>query len=45
MDRTLFSMILEQEGGMSMELGDDATYPMRGVGSISFKHLQVMFLS
>jgi hypothetical protein len=27
----------EQEGGMSVELGDDATYPVRGVGSISFQ--------
>jgi hypothetical protein len=27
----------EQEGGMTMELGDDATYPVRGVGSISFQ--------
>jgi hypothetical protein len=35
-DRSLFNRIQEQEGGMSVELGDDATYPMRGVGSISF---------
>jgi hypothetical protein len=35
-DRSLFNRIQEQEGGMSVELGDDATYPVRGVGSISF---------
>jgi hypothetical protein len=35
-DKSLFSRIQEQEGGMTMELGDDATYPVRGVGSISF---------
>jgi hypothetical protein len=44
-DMSLFSRIQEQEGGMTMELGDDATYPVRGVGSISFQCLQVMFLS
>jgi hypothetical protein len=36
-DRSLFNRFQEQEGGMSVELGDDATYPMRGVGSISFQ--------
>jgi hypothetical protein len=30
-DRSLFNRIQEQEGGMSVELGDDATYPMRRV--------------
>lgn len=35
-DRSLFSRIHEQEGGVSVELGDDDTYPVRGVGSISF---------
>jgi hypothetical protein len=36
-DRSLFNRFQEQEGGMSVELGDDATYPVRGVGSISFQ--------
>jgi hypothetical protein len=31
------SRFQEQEGGMSVELGDDATYPMKGLGSISFQ--------
>jgi hypothetical protein len=35
-DKSLFNRIQEQEGGMSVELGDDATYLLRGVGSISF---------
>jgi hypothetical protein len=35
-DRSLFSRLQEQEGGMSVELGDDATYLVRGAGSISF---------
>jgi hypothetical protein len=34
-DRSLFNKIQEQEGGMTMELGDDAMYHVRGVGSIS----------
>jgi len=36
-DRSLFSIFFEQEGGMSVELGDGATYVVRGVGSISFQ--------
>jgi hypothetical protein len=36
-DKKLFSRLQEQEGGMSVELGDDATYPMKGLGSISFQ--------
>jgi hypothetical protein len=43
-DSFIFSKIQEKEGGMIVELHDDATYPMRGVGSISFEFLQVMFL-
>jgi hypothetical protein len=35
-DRKLFNKLQEQEGGMSVELGDDATYPVKGLGSISF---------
>ena len=35
-NRSLFSRFQEQEGGMCMVLGDDANYPGRGVGSISF---------
>jgi len=35
--RSLFSRFREQEGGISVELGDDPTYPMRGVRSISFQ--------
>jgi hypothetical protein len=35
-DKSLFNVFQEQEGGMSVELGDDATYLVRGVGSISF---------
>jgi hypothetical protein len=34
--RYLFSRIQGQEGGMFVEFGDDATYPMSEVGSISF---------
>jgi hypothetical protein len=36
-DKTLFSGLWEQEGVTSVELGDDATYLMREVGSISFR--------
>jgi hypothetical protein len=36
-DRYFIDRIQEQEGGMSVEFGDDATYPMRGFGSISFQ--------
>ena len=36
-ERSLFSRIQEQEGDMTIELVDDATYFMRGVGSISFQ--------
>jgi hypothetical protein len=35
-DRSLFGKNQEQQGGMTEELGDDATYPLRGVGFISF---------
>jgi hypothetical protein len=38
-DRSLSNKFKEQEGDMSVELGDDATYLMRGVG------LHVMCLS
>lgn len=34
--KSLFSRIQEQEGGMILELGDDATYLLRGSNSISF---------
>jgi len=43
-DKSLFNGFQKQEVGMSVELGDDATYPMRGVGSNSFKCLRVMYL-
>jgi hypothetical protein len=36
-DPSLFSRFQEQVGCMSVELGDDATYLVRGVGSISFQ--------
>jgi hypothetical protein len=35
-DMYLFSMTCDQDRVMSIELGDDATYPVRGVGIISF---------
>ena len=35
-NKSLFNKIYEQEGGMSVKLGDGATYLMRGVGSITF---------
>ena len=35
-DRSLFIKIYYQEGGMRVEFGDDATYLMREVASISF---------
>jgi hypothetical protein len=34
-DRSLFNMIQELEGGMVVDLGDEATNPMRIFGSIS----------
>jgi len=34
-DKPLFNILQKQEGGMSLELGDD--YPLRGFGSISFQ--------
>jgi hypothetical protein len=34
-DMSLFRRFQEQEGGMCVELGDAATYLVRGVGSIS----------
>jgi hypothetical protein len=36
-DRPLFSKISEHVGGMVVELGDEATYLVRGVGPISFQ--------
>jgi len=36
-DRSLFSRIHDQKGGKSVELGDDATYYARRVGSISLR--------
>jgi hypothetical protein len=35
-ERSLFNIFQEQEGGMSVELGDNATYPMKGVGLIPY---------
>ena len=35
-DRSIFIGIYYQEGSMSVEFGDDATYLMREVSSISF---------
>jgi hypothetical protein len=35
--RFLFKNIYKKEDDMGVELGDGATYPMRGVGSIYFK--------
>jgi hypothetical protein len=34
-DSLLFSRFWEKEGGMSVELGDDATYLVKRFGSIS----------
>jgi len=34
-DRSFFSRFKQQEGGMSVDLGDDVTYRVGGVGSIS----------
>jgi hypothetical protein len=36
-DKTLFSKIQEKEGGLSVDLGDDATYPMKRLVSISIR--------
>ena len=36
-DRSLLDMFQDKEGGMSVDLGDDATYHMWWVGSISFQ--------
>jgi hypothetical protein len=36
-DKSLFSRIQELEGGMTVELGDDATYPMTGIAFISLQ--------
>jgi hypothetical protein len=36
-DKKLFNKLQEQEGGMSVELDDDAKYTMKGVSSISFQ--------
>jgi hypothetical protein len=36
-DRKIFNRFQEQEGGMLVELGDDAMYPVKGLGSISFQ--------
>jgi hypothetical protein len=35
-DGSLFNVFQEQNGGMNVELGDDATYSVRGLCSISF---------
>jgi hypothetical protein len=35
-DKTLFGMFQEQEKGMYVKLGDDVTYRMKGLKSISF---------
>jgi hypothetical protein len=35
-DKKLFSKLQEHEGGMRVELSDDATYLVKGVDSISF---------
>ena len=50
-DRSLFMRIYYQEGGMSVEFGDDATYLMREVASISltpksdvFQLINVLFV-
>jgi hypothetical protein len=34
--RTIFNKFQEQEGGMHVDLGDDATYLVKGLHSISF---------
>jgi hypothetical protein len=34
--KKIFTKFQEQERGMNMELSDDATYPMKGLASISF---------
>lgn len=36
-DRIIFNKFQEQEGGMRLELGDDVTYLMKGMGSIIFQ--------
>jgi hypothetical protein len=36
-NKSLFNKFQEQEGGMCVELGDDATYIVKGLGSISFQ--------
>jgi hypothetical protein len=35
-DRKLFSKLQEQEEGMIVELGNDGTYLVKGMGSIFF---------
>jgi hypothetical protein len=44
-DRNIFSVFQEQEGGFHVELGDDATYLVKGLGSYLCRCLKVMFLS
>jgi hypothetical protein len=45
-DRKIFSGFQEQKGGMCMELSDNATYPMKGLGSIFIQMpSKMMFLS
>ena len=41
---SLFSRIQEEERDMTVELGKDATYLVRGVGSISFQMLSSVVL-
>jgi hypothetical protein len=36
-DKKIFSRFQEEEGGMLAELGDDVTYLVKGLGSISFQ--------
>lgn len=36
-DKKLFSKLHKQEGGMSVEPNDDATYLVKGLASISFQ--------
>ena len=44
-DRSFFNKTQEKEGSIIVELGNDATYPVRGIGSFHSICTQLMFLS
>jgi hypothetical protein len=44
-NKKAFNRLQEQEDGIQVELGNDATCLVTGLGFVSFACLQVMFLS